>query len=128
HRANERGAVRQKIVVAEEKRHFPRIIERRLDRVYHVRTTLADAAARLQDLRPFGRAAARELRKWVRFGGPYDASELAVFDPRRVQQVHAADRVRENDARAVAIEALINERLVRLFAFRPSQRGARYHH
>src|SRR5262249_53243711 len=84
----------------------------------------AECALRLEDLRPLGWTAARQVGEGMARGRGDDAGELAVLDPGRVEHLDVPDLVGEDDALAVTIEAAVDERPIRGLALRPGQGGA----
>ena len=62
------------------------------------------------------RAAARERGERVLVGRRYLTNEAAAFHPRRIEHLHVADLVREDNALAVTVVAMVDERPVRLLA------------
>ena len=114
HGAEHGRAIGQEVVIAEEERGLPRILERRLDRVDRIGTLLPWLTARLEHLRPLWRSSPGQARKRVASCRGDHPRELPALHPGCVEELLVADAIGKDHALAMAIEATVCERLLGL--------------
>ena len=113
-RADCRVPIREEADAPKKEQRLPRVVERRPDRVDGVGAARAGRAAGGEDLRPLAGAALEEVGQRMAVGRSDVADEFAVLHPRGVERLDLADTIREDHPFAVAIEAVIDERLAGL--------------
>ncbi len=121
HRADHRRAIGQEVVIAEEEKGLPGILEWRRDRVDGVGTDLTECAARGRHLGPLRWPSLNQLGEARVAGRNHPPCELAVLDRGEVEELVAIDPVGEDHARALPVEAVIDKGLRRLRALGTGQ-------
>ena len=131
HRADGRVAIGKEADAAKKHHRLPGVVERDRDRIDRVRPARADGAARRQDLWPLRWPSLHEVCQRMVFGRSHLADHRSILHPRGVEHLGVAEPIREDHPPAVAIEAVIGERLPRLvgrgqrFDDRAGRRGRR---
>ncbi len=97
-RANHGRAVREEIMVAEEKEGVPRVVERQIDRVHHVWpvSRRPELPSSWDHLRPLGRSTACVGNQRMLVSRRDDPCESSVLDPGRIEEFLFADAVGED--------------------------------